>query len=76
MECRLALAIDSLGLPPPTPARGQDRGGVDHVALDPFGLQHPVNPEAVRPTWMRIIGKSPPVRAVALRLSSSENLIR
>jgi hypothetical protein len=31
-----------------TPARGQDRGGVDHVALDPFGLQHPVDPEAVQ----------------------------
>ena len=29
-------------------ARGQDRGGVDHVALDPFGLQHPVDPEAVQ----------------------------
>src|ERR1700730_2770798 len=31
-----------------SPARGQDRRGVDHVALDPFGLQHPVDPEAVQ----------------------------
>src|SRR5947208_3063131 len=35
------------GLRPPTSARGQDRRGVDHVALDPFGLQHPVDPKAV-----------------------------
>jgi hypothetical protein len=42
------LAIDPVGLCPPPPARGQDRGGVDHVALDPFGLQHPVDPEAVQ----------------------------
>jgi len=42
------LAIDPVGLRPPTPARGQDRRGVDHVALDPFGLQHPVDPEAVQ----------------------------
>jgi hypothetical protein len=38
------LTIDPIGLRPPTPARGQDRGGVDHVALDPFRLQHPALP--------------------------------
>src|SRR5260221_350648 len=41
-------AVAPVGLRPPTPARGQDRGGVDDVALDPFGLQHPVDPEAVQ----------------------------
>ena len=49
-----------------------DRRGVDHVTLDPFGLQHPVDPEAVQTApWMTIIGKSQPVRAGALRLSSA-----
>src|SRR5215471_19725275 len=42
------LTIDPVGLRPPTPARGQDRGGVDDVALDPFRLQHPVDPKAVQ----------------------------
>jgi hypothetical protein len=45
---RLQLFRDPVGLRPPPPARGQDRPGVDHVALDPFGLQHPVDPEAVQ----------------------------
>src|SRR5215472_8573649 len=42
------LAIDPVGLRPPTPARGQDRGGVDDVALDPFRLQHPVEPKTIQ----------------------------
>ena len=66
------LTIDPVGLHPPTPARGQDRGGVDHMALAPFGLQHPADPEAIQTGLLdddnREVPAGPPA---ALRLSSA-----
>src|SRR4028118_545089 len=40
------LAIDAVRLRPASPARGQDGGGIDDMALDSFFLQHAVEPEA------------------------------
>jgi hypothetical protein len=69
---RLQLFRDPVGLRPPPPARGQDRPGVDHVALDPFGLQHPVDPEAVQTGLLDDDNREVPGRsAIALRLSSA-----
>src|SRR4051812_29867194 len=41
------FTVDLVGLRPPPPARRCDRCWIDNVALDPFGLQHPVDPKAI-----------------------------
>src|ERR1700737_1603743 len=43
-----SLAVDPVGLGPPPPAGGRNRGRIDNVAFDLFALQHTVNPEAIQ----------------------------
>src|SRR5215217_5022784 len=44
-----SLTVDPVGLRPPTPTGRRDRGGIDDMALDPFLVQDPVDPEPVQP---------------------------
>src|SRR5665647_3854471 len=46
------LAVDLVRLGPPAAARCRDRGGIDHMALDPFIPQNPVHPEPVKAGFM------------------------
>src|SRR5580658_7520906 len=46
------LAIDLVGLGASTTTRNRDRGRVNHVALDPFLHQSPVDPEPVEPGFL------------------------
>src|SRR3954464_15031490 len=47
-----SLAVDPIGLRPPTPTGRGDGGGIDDMALDPFALQDPVDPEPVQPCFL------------------------
>ena len=42
------LTIDLVCFGPSTPAWRRNRGGIDHVALNPFSFQNPVDPEPVK----------------------------
>src|SRR3954453_6096501 len=76
-----SLTVDLVGLRPPTPTGRRDRGGIDHMALDPFALQDPVGPgpgghrprwiqnPASPASWMTMMGKTCPVRTRAFSLS-------
>jgi hypothetical protein len=69
---RLAVGrVGRVGLGPP-PARGRDRGGIDHVAIDPFLLQHPVQPEPVKARLMNGHGQSDPGTLLGLALEVCE----
>ena len=46
------LAVESIGLGPPPPARGRNRGRIDDVAFDAFLLQRAMKPETVRPCFL------------------------
>src|SRR3954464_3776511 len=47
-----SLAVDPIGLRPPTPTGGGDGSGIDDMALDPFALQDAVDPEPVQPRFL------------------------
>src|SRR4051812_12825461 len=47
-----SLAVDPIGLRPPTPPGGGDGSGIDDIALDPFALQDAVDPEPVQPRFL------------------------
>src|SRR3954464_6135118 len=47
-----SLTIDLVGLRPPTPPGRGDGGGINDMALDPFRLQDPVDPEPVQPRFL------------------------
>jgi hypothetical protein len=46
------LAVDPVGLGASAAPRNRDRGRVHHVALDPFLLQRPMDPEPVEPGFL------------------------
>src|SRR5438045_2037012 len=46
------LAVNLVGFRPPPPSRNQDRGSVDHMALNSLTLKHAMDPKAVQPSLL------------------------
>jgi hypothetical protein len=46
------FAVDLVGLRPPVPTRCRNRGGIDNMAFYSLILQHPIDPEAIEPSFL------------------------